>query len=120
MRLDRQQPSRRREALPAEDRRHYVKAASEPHQQSDDFDSSHDCASERELALASVVREGFESVSLTTNSTNDLQQTLILGEADSEAVFSDSRLEAIVEAWPSLSEAVRAVIVAMIQATDQA
>lgn len=75
-------------------------------------------ADDQEQSMA-VVREGFEAVSLTANADNSLQQTPIRGEAESEAVSPnsgpmDADLAAVFDAWPTLPEAIKAGILAMI------
>lgn len=61
--------------------------------------------------------EGFERNSLNTLSDSSLAQSEKRGEAESEAVWPDSDLKAVVDAWPSLPEAIRAGIVALIRAS---
>ena len=68
-----------------------------------------------------VVREGFDAVSVTAFPDNSLQQSPILGEAESEAVSpnsgpTDAELAAVVDAWPGLPDAIEAGILAMIKA----
>jgi hypothetical protein len=65
---------------------------------------------------------GLEGVSVTTNSTNNLQQVEKNSAAKSGAVltqttFSDQRLSELVAAWPRLPEPIRAGIVAMVKAS---
>jgi len=59
---------------------------------------------------------GFEAISLTPCPVNSLPQSSNQGEAESEAVWPDSDLKAVVDAWPALPEAIRVGILAMIRA----
>jgi hypothetical protein len=68
-----------------------------------------------------AVGEGFDTVSLTANSANSLQQTPNEGEAESEAVWANcgpmkADLAAVVDAWSMLPEAIKAGILAMVRA----
>ena len=60
--------------------------------------------------------EGFEAVSVNGNADNSLQKSANQGEAESEAVWPDSDLKAVVEAWPSLPAAIKAGILALVRA----
>jgi hypothetical protein len=60
--------------------------------------------------------EGFERVSSTTCGTSPLPQLQKRTEAESEAVCPDSDLQAVVEAWSGLPDAIKAGILARIRA----
>ena len=71
--------------------------------------------------MRQIVREGFDAVSVTPFPDNGLRQSPKQGEAESEAVFAnsipiDADLAAVVEAWQTLPEPIKAGILAMIQA----
>ena len=68
-----------------------------------------------------IVREGFDADSVTHCPDNSLQQSPIRGEAESEAVCPnsgpiDAELAAVMEAWPTLPEAIKMGILAMVRA----
>jgi hypothetical protein len=61
--------------------------------------------------------EGFEAVSVTACPDNSLQQSPIQGEAVwPNSGPMDADLAAVVEAWPTLPEAIKAGILAMVRA----
>jgi len=60
--------------------------------------------------------EGFEPLSLNAHQANSLRQSQNPSEARSEAVRANSDLAAVVKAWPTLSEPIKAGIMAMIRA----
>jgi transcriptional antiterminator Rof (Rho-off) len=74
------------------------------------------CAYRMTLVAQKTDGEGFEAVCATGFPTNYLQQPPILVETESEAVTLDSDLIVIIEAWPVLSSAIKAGILAMIRA----
>lgn len=65
------------------------------------------------LAPLEANGEGCVAVSVGGEEGNDLGQSPISSEAESEAVFGDVGLEALAEAWPTLPVAIKAGRLAM-------
>ena len=74
-------------------------------------------------SCAEVVREGLETVDLTRWVDNNFGRCGFSGAAESGAVGADSPpitadLAEVIEAWPTLPEAARAAILAMVRAAS--
>jgi hypothetical protein len=64
--------------------------------------------------------EGFERLDARGHSHNRLRQTAFIGSAESGApglCVSDSALKKLIAVWPNLPEAIKAGILALVQAT---
>ena len=74
-------------------------------------------------SCAEVVREGLETVDLTRWVDNNFGRCGFSGAAESGAVGANSppltaELAEVIEAWPTLPEAARAAILAMVRAAS--
>jgi len=73
-------------------------------------------AADARLTATRTDGEGFDATAVTDCPANGLPQSQKQGEAESEAFCPDSDLKAVVAAWPTIPEAIRAGILAMIRA----